>query len=112
MRILLLNDDGSQIQWQEAPAGSQQPLVESRLSFSSIRADRHQVKGISVTDVVGVVSGKRTRVFQRMVSKKSDENWCISIITAARTLDFRTVSMDDFTKLYGGLLMLVSARRR
>ncbi|TYZ62812.1 hypothetical protein PybrP1_010945 [[Pythium] brassicae (nom. inval.)] len=65
-------------------------------------------KSLSLASVTAVVAGKQTRVFKRAIARHSDDGCCISVVTPARTLDFRALGQDDFDVLYQGLCSLIS----
>ena len=47
---------------------------------------------IILTEIKGILSGKKTKVFKRSASRGAQEHCCFSLVTAARTLDLETAT--------------------
>lgn len=66
-------------------------------------------KSLSVASIKAVLQGKQTIVFSRSTAKTADENLCLSIVGATRTLDIRAYTKEDHELLFSGFTLLIRA---
>jgi hypothetical protein len=79
----------------------------SRTSDPPTKSASFFQKSLPIASIKAVLRGKQTIVFSRSTAKTTDENLCLSIVGATRTLDIRAYTKEDHELLFCGFTLLV-----